>query len=488
MANDIKHAISLLWHKDFLQLKDLILSFDSNFYFYIHLDRKNHLENAQMKWLEKQPNIRGVYKKYRVNWGGFSLLKAELFLLKKAIHDQDIDYIHVMSAQDYPIKNISQIKNFFARKKGGEFVSYAKLPYSEWEDGTYRRFQYYIPYDLFALLGDRGIALQNLFVRIQAKLGCKRPIPNQYEYLYGGSNWMSITRACAEYIVHSYNRKFYNRLKHTIAPEETFFPTTILNSPFASKVVNNNLRYIVWDKRRKGHTKVLEQKDWASIIMSQALFARKFESKKSNILKSYINSYLLASESNIEDKHGIWLTETLTGHHYDPALGYAILQVLSYTSVKDIADFGCGPGWYTYFLYQHGYNINGYDGNPNVKEMSSKLFQDGFYCQCVDLTEELTVQEPFDMILCLEVGEHIPREYEDIFLQNLVRNAQSYILLSWAVPNQSGNGHVNCHSNEYVIEKMKALGFYVNIPVSQYLRKKASLSWFHNTIMFFQRE
>ena len=77
--------------------------------------------------------------------------------------------------------------------------------------------------------------------------------------------------------------------------------------------------------------------------------------------------------------------------------------------------------------------------------------------------------------------------WESIYIENLTRNARSYILMSWAVEGQPGDGHVNGRSNEYVINQMKSRGYTINWPVSRYLRKSASLWWFKNTIMLFER-
>ena len=156
-------------------------------------------------------------------------------------------------------------------------------------------------------------------------------------------------------------------------------------------------------------------------------------------------------------------------------------------NVKTIADLGCGPGWYVALFRRNGYDANGYDGNPNVEEMSAPLFGNGFYCQCVDLTDELEAEEPFDLIFSLEVGEHIPAQWEDIYLTNLTRNAVRYVLLSWAIEGQTGDGHVNCRPNSYIINKMKEQGFAVNTPVSNYLRKYADSWWLKHTIMLFER-
>ena len=57
-----------------------------------------------------------------------------------------------------------------------------------------------------------------------------------------------------------------------------------------------------------------------------------------------------------------------------------------------------------------------------------------------------------DAVLSLEVGEHIPEDYEDIYLENLDRHADKIIILSWAVPEQGGFGHVNERDNGYIAD------------------------------------
>lgn len=483
----MKHGVLIIWHKDFNLLRDLIDCFNDSFHIYVHIDRKTLLNQDELSWLESCPIVKGIYKKYDITWGTFSLLKAEMFLMEKAILDPEISYLHMISGQDYPIKNMSQILAFFERYKGKEFVLSKRLPYEEWEHGTYERFQYF-RFNFkkaHTLLGNR---LSDFILKLQERLGLKRRIPDQYEHIYGGSNWFSITKQCAEYVVSQKNKRFYRRLKYTFAPEETFFATIVMNSSFAKNVVDNNLRYIDWKGKKDGHPNVLRQSNWFGIITSDAVFCRKIDAIESTQLKDNIKKYLLCDErANIDTQNGTWQTKSIAGHFFDKSLAKGILNLLSVLKVRDVADVGCGPGWYIYLLYKQGYKVNGYDGNPHVKEMSSLLFNDGFYCQYADFTLPINVREPFELILCLEVGEHIPQTYEDVFIQNLVNNSKKYILLSWAIPNQKGWGHVNCHTNKYVIERMRKYGYDYNLSTSAILRKTASLYWFKNTIMFFEK-
>jgi hypothetical protein len=61
--------------------------------------------------------------------------------------------------------------------------------------------------------------------------------------------------------------------------------------------------------------------------------------------------------------------------------------------------------------------------------------------------------------------------------------------MSWAVPGQAGIGHINCRSNEWVIEQMAKRGYRFNEERTASLReavKNCHCSWFRNTLMYFK--
>lgn len=105
----------------------------------------------------------------------------------------------------------------------------------------------------------------------------------------------------------------------------------------------------------------------------------------------------------------------------------------------------------------------------------------------VDLTIPQFLPKTYDWVMSLEVGEHIPDIYEDLFIGNLVRHAERGVVLSWAVNGQGGHHHVNTHDNEFIITRMKEEGFVYDTSESRILREKASVPWFKDTIMVFRR-
>ena len=92
--------------------------------------------------------------------------------------------------------------------------------------------------------------------------------------------------------------------------------------------------------------------------------------------------------------------------------------------------------------------------------------------------------------MSLEVGEHIPSEHEQVFLDNVAAfGTKAYaVVMSWAVPGQGGRGHFNEQPNEYVIDEMRKRGFEPDHFATKFLREAAGLKWFKNSLVVYGRE
>ena len=178
------------------------------------------------------------------------------------------------------------------------------------------------------------------------------------------------------------------------------------------------------------------------------------------------------------NKTGIWdLEEASCQHAFDNSLANALLGILKNEKIIDI---GCGKGDYLNLFYKNGLSCIGYEGTPNIKEISS--YQD---IRQADLSKEINLER--GCVLCLEVAEHIPKEYEDVFIRNIVGASTGSIIISWAVVGQGGHGHVNEQNSEYVISKFAEHGFLYNEDTSNILREKSSLWWFKKSIYVFDK-
>lgn len=178
-------------------------------------------------------------------------------------------------------------------------------------------------------------------------------------------------------------------------------------------------------------------------------------------------------------ERGYWLDkEEIATHMHDEALCDAIIKTFS--DVRTIIDIGCGDGYYTKRLTEHGFECIGFDGSPLTPEITNGI------CEVRDFSEQVNMGE-FDLVLSLEVGEHIPDKYEQVFIDNLICASKGYICLSWGVEGQQGVGHVNCRNNDYVIKELFERGFIYSADKSQYLRDNSTLPWFKNTVLIFYK-
>ncbi|RXG50746.1 hypothetical protein Avbf_04233 [Armadillidium vulgare] len=127
------------------------------------------------------------------------------------------------------------------------------------------------------------------------------------------------------------------------------------------------------------------------------------------------------------------------------------------------------------------HSYEGFDGGNKIEKFTEN------FVMHIDLSRPFYLKKTFDWIMSLEVGEHIPQQYEDTFIDNMIRHCKKGIIISWAIPNQPGRGHVNLKSNEYIIKKMKEKNLIHDIQSQNYLRRKTSFKYLKTNIMVFRK-
>ncbi len=179
-------------------------------------------------------------------------------------------------------------------------------------------------------------------------------------------------------------------------------------------------------------------------------------------------------------ENGFWLDYSTEHHAYDPILSNALAKFFKKENAS-VIDVGCGEGLYINNFLKSGINCKGFDGNPNTPKFS------GGICGIMDFTKRVHANFVFDWVLSLEVGEHIPSKHENTFLLNLNDLALKGIIVSWAIPGQNGRGHVNCRTNQYIVQKFADLGWAIENELQLFFRMNSSLPYFKNTIMVYSR-
>lgn len=168
-------------------------------------------------------------------------------------------------------------------------------------------------------------------------------------------------------------------------------------------------------------------------------------------------------------------------HAFDEQLAPVLLEFFKKEHASSILELGAGTGTYAELLKAAGLFISCYDGNPSTQELS------GGRCGVVDLSRPIDFSV-FDWTLSLEVGEHIPKEFEETFITNLSKSNRFGIVLSWAVEGQGGTAHVNNRNNSYIREHFMMRGYTSDAEAEKKLRDAAKWAWFKNTIMVFRKQ
>ena len=93
----------------------------------------------------------------------------------------------------------------------------------------------------------------------------------------------------------------------------------------------------------------------------------------------------------------------------------------------------------------------------------------------------------YDWIISLEVAEHIPKQYESIYMDNMARHSREGIVMSWAVPEQGGLAHINNRPLSYVIKLLKQYGFEHDKNASKVLQTASSFQWLRDNTNVYRR-
>jgi len=158
---------------------------------------------------------------------------------------------------------------------------------------------------------------------------------------------------------------------------------------------------------------------------------------------------------------------------------YSILDKMG-IPYNTIIDFGCGIGqWFK----------NDYLGiDYNVRQSNLLIPKDRYIDFNMENIEqlELPFDKKVDLVLCLEVAEHISEEKSDALVKKLTEYGRS-VLFSAAIPGQSGVGHINEQWQDYWAYKFMQNGYalHTNLLKHEIEKIKEIPIWYRNNMMLF---
>jgi len=119
--------------------------------------------------------------------------------------------------------------------------------------------------------------------------------------------------------------------------------------------------------------------------------------------------------------------------------------LMSLTAATSVIDIGCGPGNWLAALRERGVaDIFGVDQNDYGTNL--RIPRDLF--RVADLNVPFHSERKFDLVICMEVAEHLPPASAPILINSLTALGD-IVLFSAAIPFQGGTDHRNEQWPEY---------------------------------------
>lgn len=278
-------AYLILAHRAPEQLRRLVetVHHERNIYM-IHVDRKSPDDiHAGARALARRfPNVH-VLPSRIVNWSCWSMVDAELRGIRGLLNaDSSWEYLINLSGACFPLVSQEEVLDRLADAGSiymNHFDTARDNPYKvRWTRSYYLEFQSrYKPY-FFLPRWAAVRAMDRIPINAPYKVPRLRRRFPEGATLYGGSQWMVLSREACHYALESAAaRRFQAFFRFTRVPDESYFQTVLMNSPLAEKVVNDNLRYIRWPEGWALHPETLTKDDLPTLLSSGKLFARKFD-------------------------------------------------------------------------------------------------------------------------------------------------------------------------------------------------------------------
>lgn len=181
-------------------------------------------------------------------------------------------------------------------------------------------------------------------------------------------------------------------------------------------------------------------------------------------------------------------------HHYDehhlPTSASIIVPMVmdiyagkTKHAIHSVIDVGCGLGQWLYTFKMGGVNtILGIDGSHVLSE-NLYIEKDEFLPYDLNRCGDLKIGQKYDLAISLEVAEHLPEDVADDYVSLLVRSSD-VILFSAAIPNQTGENHINEQPHQYWANKFALHNYFMLDIFRPRIWDNSIINWWYRQNMF----
>ena len=136
-------------------------------------------------------------------------------------------------------------------------------------------------------------------------------------------------------------------------------------------------------------------------------------------------------------------------------IGFAklIKDIINKNQINSMLDYGCGKG----FFYENSFEVNGQQFEPLKDYWDIEI---DLYDPCYENYSIINENKMYDLVISIDVLEHIPAEDIDWVLDRIISKAKKYVFINVAcykavalLPNGE-NAHININNENWWAEKI----------------------------------
>jgi Methyltransferase domain len=175
-------------------------------------------------------------------------------------------------------------------------------------------------------------------------------------------------------------------------------------------------------------------------------------------------------EALYDDRFFLGEADSLASARAIATIVYELLQPGS------VVDVGCG--WGSWLLAFHECGVERLLGVDGDHVNTDRLLIDPACFNRQNLAATFAIHGSFDLAICLEVAEHLPRRNARHLVRTLTTIAPA-VLFSAAVPSQGGSNHINEQWPSYWRGLFKAENFRMFDCVRPRIRERQDIQWWY---------
>lgn len=286
-----KHAYLIIANNKFEQLQFLIDLIDNELNdIYIMIDKK----------VKKTPKLNTKFSnlilvdRIPIYWGDYSLVEAEIILMRESRYNNNYCYYHIISGVDLPIVDQNTIHNFFEKHPKKIFINYSNKSSNIDLSNRTKKYSF-----TSCFRPNRFVLFFKIYRKVEKFFLLFQKERINIEGIKHASNWVTIDNETVELIIKD-EKWIKNTLKRGFLVDELFLPLCIIKYDLYDKIYydiptndlktdfQGNLNYINW---WDGSPYIWTDGDIDQLIYARSkghFFSRKFDIEKSPKLKKWI--------------------------------------------------------------------------------------------------------------------------------------------------------------------------------------------------------